>query len=123
MSDTVKKFLSQCTPCGDQIIVIPEEKEKVVKGIHLATENKGERKQQRGEIVAVGPGRQFENSEGRQIVEYRVGDIVVFKRFAGDDYLLDDALQMYPQHEELREGLTPVKVLRQDSILHSVPKA
>jgi len=116
-----REYLQGLRPGGDQYIIIPDLTERKTKGgVVLADQNKEEMKEQAGEIVAVGPGRQFDNQWGRQGMEFAAGDRVLFKKFAGDDYYLDEDLKRYPQHEEMREGLTPVKVLRQDSILHTL---
>ena len=54
-------------------------------------------------------------------MEFKVGEIVLFKRYAGDDFFMDENFNIYPSHEEQREDILPVKVLRLDSILHSLP--
>ena len=124
MSDweTVYDYLTQCVPCGEQYIVMPEKKEKVLKGgIVRADESREEEKEQAGLIVAVGPGRLPEAGTERQPMEFVLGDTVLFKKYAGDDFYMDKELERYPSHTAPREDLIPVKILRQDSILTYLP--
>ncbi len=117
---TIIAYLKKRQVCGDQVIIIPDEKDKVLKGgIVTADENKQETRQQKGEIIAMGPGRMPESGD-RQPMEFKVGDTVLFKKYAGDDMYFDQELEIHPAHEEPREGLIPVKILRQDSILFSL---
>ena len=87
----------------------------------MPDDNKEEYKQQKGEIIAKGKGRLPENGIERQPMEFNVGDIVLFQRYAGNDFWMDEKYVIYPSHEEQREGLVATKVLRQDSILLRLP--
>jgi chaperonin GroES len=71
-------------PIGDHIIVKPLAKEeKSASGIIIPDTVEKERAE-RGEVVAVGPGRTFENGT-RSVVDVKVGDKVVFKKYAPDE--------------------------------------
>ena len=120
LREKVKGYLSKCRPGGDQLIILPDLREEI-EGLAMPDDNKQEYKQQRGEVVAVGPGRLPESGTERQPMEFKVGEIVLFKRYAGDDFFMDENFNIYPSHEEQREDILPVKVLRLDSILHSLP--
>jgi len=120
MKDKVIAYLKARQVCEDLYIIIPDLRDKVLKGgIVRADENKAEEKEQAGEIVAVGPGR-ISESGVREPMEFKVGQKVLFKKYAGDDYFLDSDLERYPAHTDPRDDIVPVKVLRQSSILHDV---
>ncbi len=78
----------QLRPIGDHLIVKPLAKEeKPVSGIIIPDTVEKERAE-RGEVVAVGPGRTLENGT-RSVVDVKVGDKVVFKKYAPDEIKLD----------------------------------
>ena len=118
--DKVKAYLQKCQPCGDQYVILPEIREEI-EGLAMPDDNKEEYKQQKGEIVAKGKGRLPEDGTERQPMEFNVGDVVLFQRYAGNDLYLDAKFTIYPSHEEQREEIVPVKILRQDSILFKLP--
>jgi chaperonin GroES len=70
-------------PLHDRVIVRREEEEqKTAGGILLP--GSAQEKPNRGEIVAVGSGRVLDNGDTRA-VDVKVGDIVVFGQYAGND--------------------------------------
>ena len=74
----------QLRPIGDHLIVKPLAKEeKSVSGIIIPDTVEKERAE-RGEVVAVGPGRTLENGT-RSTIDVKVGDKVVFKKYAPDE--------------------------------------
>ncbi len=76
-------------PLGDRIVVKPLEREEVTKsGIVLPDTAK--EKPQQGEVVAVGPGRTLDTGE-RVIPDVKAGDRVLFAKYAGTEFKLDDA--------------------------------
>mgnify|MGYP002632996174 CR=1 FL=1 len=78
----------QLRPIGDHVIVKPLAKEeKSVSGIIIPDTVEKERAE-RGEVVAVGPGRTLENG-ARSVVDVKVGDKVVFKKYAPDEVKID----------------------------------
>ena len=78
----------QLRPTGDHVIVKPLAKEeKSVSGIIIPDTVEKERAE-RGEVVAVGPGRTLENG-ARSVVDVKVGDKVVFKKYAPDEVKID----------------------------------
>ncbi len=71
-------------PIGDHLIVKPLAKEeKSASGIIIPDTVEKERAE-RGEVVAAGPGRTLENGT-RSVVDVKVGDKVVFKKYAPDE--------------------------------------
>ena len=75
-------------PLADRLVVRPIEREEKTKtGIYLPDTAK--EKPQEGEVIAVGPGRLSE--DGKLIpMDVKVGDIVVYSKYGGIDYKLDD---------------------------------
>lgn len=70
-------------PLGDRIVVkVLEAEEKTASGIVLP--DKAKEKPQEGEVMAVGKGKVLENGS-RQEVEVKVGDKIIFSRYAGTE--------------------------------------
>ena len=70
-------------PLHDRVIVRREEEEqKTAGGILLP--GSAQEKPNQGEVVAVGNGRVLDNGEVRPI-DVKVGDVVVFGQYAGND--------------------------------------
>ena len=76
------------TPLGDRVVVRPSAREEVTRsGIVLPDTAK--EKPQRGEIVAVGQGRL--NDKGERVpMDVKKGDSVLFAKYAGTEFKLDD---------------------------------
>lgn len=100
------KLAIQIQPIGDRVIVMPLEQEQVTaSGIVIPDTAKGEKPQQ-GIVLAMGKG-----GIGKDTVNphdfLKVGDTVLFGKYAGDDVKLKD--------ENGKE--VEVKVLHIDSVL------
>jgi chaperonin GroES len=92
-------------PLDDRVVVrVLEAEEKTAGGILLPDSAK--QKPQKGEVVAVGPGKQLDNGE-RAALSVKKGDIVIFGRYAGNDVEV--------------EGIE-LKILRESDILARVDK-
>lgn len=75
-------------PLGDRVVVKPVTREEVTKsGIVLP--DTAQEKPQEGEVLAVGPGRILDSGE-RQKVELNKGDRVLYAKYAGTEFKLDD---------------------------------
>ena len=75
-------------PLGDRLIVeVLEEEETTTSGIVLPDTAK--EKPQRGEILAVGPGRTTDKGD-RIDMDVKVGDQVLFAKYAGTEFKLDE---------------------------------
>jgi chaperonin GroES len=75
-------------PLGDRVVIKPIPKEEVSKGGIVLPDTVKE-KPQEGEIIAAGPGKLSE--EGKRIaMEVKVGDTVIYSKYAGTEYKLDD---------------------------------
>jgi len=75
-------------PLGDRVVVKPAGREETTKsGIVLPDTAK--EKPQRGSIMAVGEGRR--DDDGKRIkLDVSVGDEVLFAKYAGTEFKLDD---------------------------------
>ena len=75
-------------PLGDRIVVkVIEELERTKGGIVLPDTAK--EKPQEAEVVAVGPGGR--NDKGERIpMEVKVGDRIIFAKYSGSEFKLDD---------------------------------
>jgi chaperonin GroES len=73
---------------GDRVVIRPAAREETTKmGIVLPDTSK--EKPQRGEIIAAGPGRV--SDDGKRIdLEVKVGDTVLFAKYAGTEFKLED---------------------------------
>ena len=71
-------------PIGDHIIVKPlSAEEKTATGI-IIPDTASKERPERGEVVAVGPGRILENGQ-RSEMPIAVGNKVIFKKYAPDE--------------------------------------
>lgn len=75
-------------PLGDRVVVKPLTKEEVTKGGIILPDTAKE-KPQRGEIIAVGPGRLDEDGK-RIAMEVKKGDKVLYAKYAGTEVKEDD---------------------------------
>ena len=75
-------------PLGDRIVVKPLEREEVTRsGIVLPDTAK--EKPQQGTVLSVGPGKVLDNGQ-RQPLELEEGQTVLFAKYAGTEFSLDD---------------------------------
>jgi chaperonin GroES len=75
-------------PLGDRVVVQPTAREEMTKsGIVLPDTTK--EKPQEGRIIAAGPGRLNDEGE-REPMDVEVGDKVLYAKYAGTDFELDD---------------------------------
>jgi chaperonin GroES len=75
-------------PLGDRLVVRPIEREEVTKG-GIVLPDTAKEKPQEGEVLAVGPGRLSEDGT-RIAMDVKVGDIVIYARYGGTEYKVDD---------------------------------
>ena len=79
---------TELKPLGDRVVVKPLQKEEVTKsGIVLPDTAK--EKPQEGEVISVGPGRVLDNGT-RQALEVQKGDRVLYAKYAGTEFKIDD---------------------------------
>ena len=90
-------------PLDDRVVVQPLEAEEMTAGGIVLPDTAKER-QQRGGVVAVGPGRLLDSGE-RSAVSVKVGDEVLFGKYGGTDIEIDG---------------DDVKILRESDILAKI---
>jgi chaperonin GroES len=71
-------------PLSDRIVVQRSEVQEKTSGGILLPDNARE-KPQRGKILAVGPGKMLKDGSRRPL-QVKVGDVVLFTAWAGDEY-------------------------------------
>jgi len=74
-------------PLGDRVVVKALARETVTKS-GLVLPDTAKEKPQEGEILAVGPGKVLDNGK-RTTLEVKVGELVVFARYAGTEIKID----------------------------------
>jgi len=79
---------SKLEPLGDRVVIKPSKREEVSKGGILLPDTAKE-KPQEGEIIAVGPGKMTDDGK-RIAMDVKVGDIVVYARYAGTELKVDE---------------------------------
>jgi len=85
---TKAKALAKLQPLGDRVVIRPTKKEEMTKG-GIVLPDTAKEKPQEGEVVAIGPGKLSE--EGNRIaMEVKVGDRVIYARYAGTEIKVDD---------------------------------
>ncbi|MFO1096296.1 MAG: co-chaperone GroES [Planctomycetaceae bacterium] len=90
-------------PLDDRVVVQPLEAEQMTAG-GIVLPDTAKEKQQRGRVVAVGPGRLLDSGE-RSTVSVKVGDEVLFGKYGGTDIEIDG---------------DDVKILRESDILAKI---
>lgn len=75
-------------PLQDRVVIKPAEGEEVTRSGLVLPDTAQERPQE-GEAVAVGPGRVGEDGK-RVAMEIKVGDHVVYSKYAGTEFKEDD---------------------------------
>ena len=75
-------------PLGDRVVIKPSPKEEMSKG-GIVLPDTAKEKPQEGKIVAVGLGKL--SDDGKRIaMEVKVGDVVVYSKYAGTEFKVDD---------------------------------
>ncbi len=113
MSTSTPKLAVKIEPLGDRVVVMPVERETTTKsGIVIPDTASGE-KPSEGVVIALGSGK-ITNDHGKEVANpkdfLKVGDHVLYGRYAGDEIKLKDT-----------DGKTvEVKILHLDSVLGKI---
>ncbi|OAT82285.1 co-chaperone GroES [Desulfotomaculum copahuensis] len=86
-------------PLGERVVVKPLPSEEVTKG-GIVLPDTAKEKPQEGEVVAVGPGRLLENGT-RVPIDLKVGDKVLFSKYAGNEVKIDDVEYMIMREADI----------------------
>jgi len=76
-------------PLSDHVVVKPLEKEEKTAGGILLPDTVGKEKPEKGEIIAVGPGRILENGILAPM-SVKVGDKIIFTKYAPNEVKIDN---------------------------------
>jgi chaperonin GroES len=87
-------------PLADRVLIRRIEEEEVKKGGIIIPDTAKE-KPQKGEVIAVGPGR-FDEKSGKRIpLEVKVGDKVLFSKYAGSEVKIDDEEYLIMREDDI----------------------
>ena len=90
-----KKF----EPLADRVLVKPIERQEMTKGGILLPDTAKE-KPQEGKVLAVGPGKLTD--DGKRIpMGLKMGDTVLYARYGGTEYKLDDEELMIMRESDI----------------------
>ncbi|MDG1949412.1 MAG: co-chaperone GroES [bacterium] len=76
------------TPVGDHVIVKAVSKEETSAAGIIIPDTIDKERSERGEVIAVGPGREFEAGK-RSSMDVAVGQQILFKKYAPDEVKVD----------------------------------
>jgi len=88
MASTVTATATQLKPLGDRIVVKPTPREEMTKSGIVLPDTAKERPQE-GSILSVAPGRTLDDGK-REPMEVSPGQKVLFQKYAGTEFKLDD---------------------------------
>ena len=74
-------------PLGDKIVIkVIEDTEQTSGGIFIPDNAK--EKPQKGEVIAVGPGKTLDSGE-KEPIGVKVGDVILYAKYSGTDVKID----------------------------------
>ncbi|MCR4256120.1 MAG: co-chaperone GroES [Candidatus Uhrbacteria bacterium] len=77
-------------PLFDKVLVTSSSKEETTASGLVLPDTASKERPEQGTVVAVGPGRYDEDGEKRIPMSVKVGDKVVFKKYAPDEVKVED---------------------------------
>jgi chaperonin GroES len=86
-------------PLNDRILVKRVEEETVTKGGLIIPETAKE-KPQRGEVIAVGPGKRGDDGK-RNPSDVKAGDMVLFAKYAGTEIKIDGIEHVFMREDDI----------------------
>jgi chaperonin GroES len=86
-------------PLNDRVLVTREEEEQKSAGGIIIPDTAKE-KPQRGKIVAAGPGKMGDDGK-RSPLEVKVGDRILFGKYAGTDIKLDGVEHVFMREDDI----------------------
>ena len=78
----------QLKPLGDRLIVESMANQEMTKSGIILPDTVDKEKPEQGKVVSIGPGKLLENGT-RVPSEVKVGDVVVFKKYAPDEVTVE----------------------------------
>ena len=80
--------MANLKPLHDNLIVKPLSDEQATKAGIILPDTVDKERPEKGEVIAVGPGKVMENGSRSQMT-VKVGNKVVFKKYSPDEFKLD----------------------------------
>ena len=99
MTTTVSGTATQLKPLGSNVIVKPTPREETTKSGIVLPDTAKERPQE-GTVIAVGSGRTLDNGS-REEIEVSTGQKVLFQKYAGTEFKLDDEELLILKHADI----------------------
>jgi chaperonin GroES len=90
---------TQLKPLGSNVVVRPTPREEMTKSGIVLPDTAKERPQE-GSIIAVGPGRVLDDGS-REPIEVSVGQKILFQKYAGTEFKLDDDELLILKHADI----------------------
>ena len=87
-------------PLGDRVILAPLAKEEVTKGGIILPSTVDKERPEQGKVIAVGPGK-LRDDGVRVELSVKVGDMVLFKKYAPDEIKMDDETYLVLSESDL----------------------
>ncbi|MCD6097082.1 co-chaperone GroES [bacterium] len=87
-------------PLGNHIIVKPIKEDRATKAGIVLPDTAEEEKPEKGEVIAVGPGKILENGK-RQTPDLKVGDKIIFKKYSPDEIKVDDVEYLVLEEDDV----------------------
>jgi chaperonin GroES len=94
-----EKTSTKLRPLGNRVIVKRLEAEEKLRGGILLPEN-AKKKQERAEVVAIGPGKREKNGNLTP-VPVKVGDIILMEKYSGQEITIDEQEFVIVKADEL----------------------
>ena len=86
---TATRTTARLKPLGDRCVIRPTPREEMTKSGILLPDTAKE-KPQEGTVIAAGPGRINEDGDGREPMDVKEGDKVLYAKYAGTEFKVDD---------------------------------
>jgi len=99
MTSTVSSTATNLKPLGSNVIIKPTPREETTKSGIVLPDTAKERPQE-GTVLAVGAGRTLDNGS-REEIEVAVGQKVLFQKYAGTEFKLDDDELLILKHGDI----------------------
>ncbi len=81
--------MAKLIPLHDKVVVRAKEKEDTTKAGIVLPDTVDKERPEKGEIIAVGPGKMLENGT-RQAMSVKVGQTVLFTKYAPNEVKIDE---------------------------------
>ena len=99
MTTTVSRTAAGLKPLGDRLVVRPTPRDEMTKSGIVLPDTAKERPQE-GTILSVGPGRTLDDGS-RESMEVSEGQTVLFQKYAGTEFKLDDDELLILKHADI----------------------